>query len=428
MRDNTLAAALLRKKRDVTLIPVYSPIRTDEPNVSSPRVLYGGINVYLQQKSTLFRRAPRFLDRLLDAPRLLNRAMRNADGAKPDDLGALTVSILRGADGAQKKEMSKLIDALRDPAPDLIHLPNAMFVGLARPLHEALGAAIACSLTGEDIFLESLTAPHREEAFTLIRRAVPDVHAFIAVTRNYRQYARDAFSIPDDRLHYVPLGISVDDAHAKPDGEESVAIRGDSDARSAPPFTIGYLARICPEKGLHQLADAFTKLHRRGRVCRLRIAGYLPASARNYLQKIMDHLRSTAPVECVELLGEVDRPAKLAMLRSCDVLSVPTVYKEAKGIYVLEALSHGVPVVQPAHGSFPELIEDTGGGLLFPPGDTDALAGRIERLMDDAALRRELGRRGRAAVIDRHHDELMADRAWQVFEDASRKYRRSLAE
>lgn len=415
MRDNTLAAALIRQKRDVVLIPMYSPIKTDEPSVSTERVFYGGINVFLQQKSSLFRLGSRLLDRVLDAPAVLRLAMRRAGATTPEGLGPLTISMLRGEDGAQRRELDKLIEGLAAYRPDVVHLPDALFVGLARPLHDALGAAIVCTLTGEDIFLDALPAGHRAEAHDLIRQAAPDVHGFIAVSRHYANYARENFGVPSDRLHHVPMGIRIE-PHDR--GAESAATR---------PFTIGYLARICPEKGLHVLCDAFIELHRRGRPCRLRAAGYTPETSKSYVAEIVQKLEKAGLRDSVDLLGEVDRRGKLDLLRSCDVFSVPTVYREAKGIYVLEAMSQGLPVVQPAHGSFPELIEATGGGLLFSPNDVAALADRMNELMDQPQLRDELGSRGRRAVAELYHEDRMAEGAWDVFSKAV-ELRRALVE
>lgn len=409
MRDNTLAAALIRKKRDVVLIPMYSPIKTDEPSVSTDRVFYGGINVFLQQKSSLFRLGSRLLDRFLDAPGVLRMAMRRAGATLPDGLGPLTISMLKGEHGSQRRELEKLIAGLTAYRPDVIHLPDALFVGLARPLHDALGATVVCTLTGEDIFLDALPSVHRDEAHELIRRAARDVHGFISVTRHYGEYARQNFGVADDQLHHVPLGIRIEP-------HELASI--DAAAR---PFTIGYLARICPEKGLHVLCDAFIELHRRGRNCRLRAAGYTPETSRSYVDDITSRIEKAGLQDQFEFLGEVDRVGKVNLLRSCDVFSVPTVYREAKGIYVLEAMSQGVPVVQPDHGSFPELIEATGGGLLFPPNDAKALADRISQLMDDAAMRREIGERGRNAVASSFNEDLMADRAWEAFEKAAQR-------
>lgn len=404
MRDNALAAALLRNGRDVVLIPVYSPIRTDEPNVSQDRVYYGGINIYLQQKNALFRHLPGPLDRLLDHPSLLRRAMKKAGATSPEAAAPLTLSILKGDEGDQRRELAKLVEGLIEFQPDIVHLPNAFFVGLARRIKDALGVPVVCTLTGEDILIEKLPEPFQSETFALIRDRGRDVDAYLSVSRHYTNYARERFGLAPDRIHQVPLGIRVE----KQDGESADV--------SHRPFTIGYLARICPDKGLHLLFEAFRLLHQQGRECRLKVAGYLGDGDRPYFKALQSKMLDHKLGRFIDYLGEVDRSEKYRMLRSIDVLSVPTVYREAKGLYVLEAMSQGVPVVQPRHGTFPEFIEATGGGLLCEPDDPKSLADHIARLMSDVDLRRKLGQSGRDAVHRSFTDEIMAERAWEVFE------------
>jgi len=403
LRDNRLAATLLAQGHDVVLVPVYTPLRTDEPDVSLSRVYYGGINVYLQQKWSLFRHTPWVLDRLLDSRRLLQGVTRLAAGTSPQELGALTVSVLKGAEGAQAKELAKLIRGLRKLAPDLINLPNLMFAALAQPLKEALGTPVVCTLTGEDIFLDKLPEPFKSQARDLIRLRSRDVDGFIAFTRYYASHAAEHFGLPAERLHVVPLGVGPD-------------ILAEPSPPPAEPFTIGYLARICPDKGLHVLAQAFRVLRGQGRDCRLAAAGYLPPGERPYLEAIRGRLAEDGLADGFECLGEVNLAGKRRFLALLHVLSVPTVYREAKGLYVLEALANGVPVVQPRHGSFPELIEATGGGLLFEPGDPRELAAALARLMDDPALREELGNRGRSAVLQSFTAEMMARKTWAVYQ------------
>jgi hypothetical protein len=108
MKDNTLVAALGRLGHDALLIPTYTPIRTDEEDVSQPRVFLGGVNVYLQEQSWLFRHTPRFLDRLFDFRALLNWVSRFAVRTKTERLGDLTISMLQGTHGRQRKEMRSL--------------------------------------------------------------------------------------------------------------------------------------------------------------------------------------------------------------------------------------------------------------------------------------------------------------------------------
>ncbi len=403
MRDNRVAATLIAKGRDVVLIPLYTPLRTDEPDVSEGRIYYGGINVYLQQKSAFFRRLPGRLSRVLDARPLLRRAMRLAGSVDAADLGALTVSVMRGESGAQRKELNELIRGLREIKPDLVNLPNLMFVGLAGALKSALGVPVLCTLSGEDIFLDKLPDPFKQQALDLIRERSRDMDGFIAVTDYYAGRAAERFGLQRDRIHFVPMGVRTDDV-------------GDPVGSPPEPFTIGYLTRICPEKGLANLCEAFAQLRRGGRDCRLLAAGYLAPSDRPYLNRVCMTLRDAGVLGEFEYVGEVDRAGKLSFLRSLHVLSVPTDHPEPKGLYLLEAMACGVPVVQPHHGSFPEIVGATGGGLLYDPTSPDALAGALTRLMDDAELRERLGDQGRSAVHRSFNDEVMADRTWELFE------------
>jgi len=408
LRDNTLAAALRARGRDITLIPLYTPIRTDEPDASEPRVYYGAINVYLQQRSSLFRRLPAWLDRLLDAPALLRRAARMSGGEiHLEELGRLAVSTLEGEAGRQAKEIKRLLHALVRLRPDVVNLANALFVHLARPIRDTLGIPVLCTLTGEDAFLDKLPEPHRRAADALIRRHQREVDAFIAVSRYYADCCRERFGIDAERLHVVPLGVRVEDP--PPPSEPPPE-----------PFTVGYLARICPDKGLHTLCQAMEILHRAGREVRLRVAGHLSAADLGYFEAIRRRMSERLPPRTFEMLGEVDRAGKLALLRSLHVLSVPTVYRDPKGLFVLEAMARGVPVVQPRHGAFPELVDSTGGGLLVEPGDPQALADGLACLMADPGRRRELGRRGQAAVRQRFTDEHMAERTWSIYEQYDR--------
>lgn len=403
MRENRLAATHIRQGRDVVLIPLYTPIRTDEADVSTPRVYYGGLNVFLQQKYSLMRHMPRAMGRLLDSPTLLRWITRWGMKTKAKDLGALTVSVMRGAQGAQNRELEKLIDGLVTLKPSLVNLPNLMFVGAARAIKQALGIPVICTLAGEDAFLDALLEPYRSEAYALIRQGAEQFDGFIAPTKYYARRASEHFGLPAQRVHYVPMGICVDEFAQR-------------ETKSSDEFTIGYLAAVCPEKGLAQLCDAFALLRKQGRKCRLRIAGYVSAAGREYWAEIQRTLRASRIMDAIDFVGEVDAAQKRSFLQSLDLFCVPTAHPEPKGFYVLEALASGVPVVQPRHGSFLELIEDTGGGRLYDPDGPQSLATAMAELMDDAPLRDQLATTGRASVRELHSDTRMADETWALYE------------
>ncbi len=399
LRDNALAAELIRQGHDVLLVPIYTPTFTDEVNVSHDRVFFGGINVYLQQNWPWLRHLPGAIDHILDAPWLLRKISSGSIPVDPKLLGSLTVSTLLGLEGALKKEVEKLTDWLQtEPAPDVIDLPYTLLIGLAKPLREALHRPVCCTLQGEDLFLNSLSEPWRSESLALIRRNLEYVDSFIAVSDYYASFMSEYLSIPRSRIRTVPLGINLEGHHR-------------AERQADKEFRIGYFARIAPEKGLHILAAALKLLDGRAVI---HAAGFLPGEHRQYLAKIERDLGNR-----FQYFGSPDREGKIRFLQSVDVLSVPSVYREPKGLFVLEALANGTPVVQPRAGAYPEILARTGGGLLFDPEDPQSLAAALQTLMDNPEDRLRLANQGFDGVRKYHTIEAMAQHTVDVYSEVA---------
>ena len=406
LRDNTLAAELRRQGHDVLLLPLYTPTRTDQANVSSPEVFLNGISVCLCQEAAFFRRPRPLLDRLWDAPWMLHLASRTSIRVNPHSLGAMTVSMLRGADGNQHKDIARLTARLRTlEPPDIVILPNSLLIGLARPIRDAIHRPVCCTLQGEEIFLGQLPEPYRSEALDLIRAKSADVDGFVAVSQFSAGYWQRQLAIPGPRLHVVPLGIDPQDY-------------GPPARVPGAPFRVGFLARVAPEKGLHLLADSYLRLRREAGFgpSTLQAAGYLAPEHRDYLRAIRRQMKDAGLAREFHYHGELDRPAKIAFLRGLDVFSVPATCDEPKGISVLEAMASGVAVIQPRRGAFPEMIEKTGGGVLVEPGDAASLAGAIHSLWKNPELAAELGRRGAEGVRSGFTASQMAARAVEAYQ------------
>ena len=387
LRDNALAAELIARGQEVTLVPVYTPTRTDEPNVSRNRVLFGGISVYLQQHSPLFRRTPRFLDRLWDSPRIINAFAGRAVSTDARLLGDMTISMLQGTGGVLRKEFDKLLDWIRaEPLPDVVNLPNSLLVALAQPLKEVLNRPVCCTLQGEELFLSGLPDPYREQAISLIRQHARGVDQFLAVSRYCASFMSGLLDIPDARMAVVPLGIDMKGYEKHEDGGH--------------PFRVGYFARVAPEKGLHVLAEAYVRFRRLVGAAdvRLEAAGYMAPAHEPYLRQVRSILDKAGLAGEFQYRGTLDRPGKQAFLRGLDVLSVPATYDEPKGTFLLEAMASGVPVVQPRRGGFTEIVEATGGGLLVDPDSPEGLAEVLHLLWKDRTLLRTLSARAFAGV------------------------------
>ncbi|HUV62921.1 MAG TPA: glycosyltransferase family 4 protein [Sedimentisphaerales bacterium] len=392
LRDTALARAILKLGHDVLMMPLYLPLQGQEADSAgvSP-IFFGGINVFLQQKSALFRRTPRWLDRLFDSPKLLRWVARRAGMTSARDLGAMTVSMLRGEQGRQTKELDRLVEWLdaQDNKPDIVCLSNVLLIGLAKSIRQRLRVPVVCLLQDEDGFLDGLPPPYSRQAWQIVADRAVDVDRFVAVSKFYADVMRDRLGLQPEKVCVAHTGISLD-------GYEP------SQAKPEVP-TIGYLSRMCPDRGLDALVEAFVHLKSNPELknARLRIAGGSTPDDREFLEKIRRRLNSCGLSDDVEFVEDFSLAARQAFLRTLCVLCVPEKQPVAYGLYVLEALAAGVPVVQPAHGVFPELLEMTGGGLLCEPNNAKAFAAALQSLLLDVDYARQLGTQGRNAVIEK---------------------------
>ena len=407
LRDNAMATELMKRGHDVLLLPVYTPTLTDEPNVSNDHVVLGGISAYLEQYVPLFRKTPRWLDRLWDSKTALNLATRRSISTNPKMLGEMTVSVLKGEGGFQRKEIDKFIDWVKDEAPpDVVSLPYTLLLGLAQPIKQALNAPILCTLQGEDLFLDNLQEPYHSQSLDLIRDHLPYVDLFLSVSDYYADFMPGYLGIPREKIRVVPIGIN-------PEGFEL------RNADRGGPFTVGFFGRIAPEKGLHVLAEAYCIARQSGALpeARLEAAGYIAPDSKPYLEAIQKRLHDAGLGNEFHYRGVLERAEKIAFLRGLDMMSMPATYDEPKGVSLLEAMACGVPLVQPRRGSFTEIIERTGGGLLVQPDDPQSLANGILQIAHDRDLATDLSANGFRGVREHYTAAHMADKVLEAFSD-----------
>ena len=399
LRDNALVRALQKLGCDAVLIPTYTPLRLDEEDVSLNQVFFGGINVFLQQKSALFRRIPRSLDRALDHPALLKKVAAGSIPTEARLLGDLALSMLRGTDGYQAKEVERLVDFLESGVrPHLVNLTNILIAGVVPALKSRLGVPVVATLQGDDAFLDQLQEPYREKVLDKIRETVPLIDGFIVFSRTYGEEMSRMLHIPQGRMFRVPLGLNIE-------GFPATAGRSGTTGGVK---RIGYLARVCPAKGFDVLVESFIHLKSGEGMesVELHAAGWLGESHSPFFKQQVDRIREARLERSFQYHGVLNRGQKLKFLRSLDVFSVPAQSMEAKGLYVLEALASGVPVVEPNHGPFPELLKRTGGGVLFTPGDFGELAAVLAELLGNPQRRGSLAEEGHRRV----HRDLTAAR------------------
>lgn len=400
LRDNALVKALRARRHEALLVPLYLPMVTDrEVQPSEQVVRVGGISLYLQEKVPLFRFVPGFVRRWLDDPRRLRFAAGFMGMTSAADLGRMTLGSLAGESGNQWPEWRKLIEWLKtQPKADAVSLSNSLLSGLAGPLNRELGVPVVCSLQGEDSFLDTLPEPWREQCWAAMRENARQVARFIAPSRYYAKVMSKRLEVPMERITVIPSGIDVNAfAEAAPDLNLPV---------------VGYLARMIHGKGLTTLVDAFIELARRNHVPRLRLkigGAKTPADAK-YVAGLEKKLAEAGCAERVSWHPNMTFDEKRRFFRDVTVFSVPATYGEAFGLYLVEAMACGIPVVQPRSGAFEEILESTGGGILCEPDDPVSVADALEGLLSDAARREAIGNKGMASVRSAFTSAAMAER------------------
>jgi len=406
LRDYDLNEAWRALGHDADLVPLYLPLLADgQAAVKETPMFFGGVNVYLQQKSAFFRKTPRWLDWLFDSRGLLEWVSRKAGMTSAHDLGETTLSMLRGEAGRQAKEVRRLVEYLAGRRrPDVVCLSNVLLAALARPIGEAAGVPVVCLLQDEDAFLDALPPTHCGPAWDLLRALAAEVDSFVAVSSYYRDAMIRRLGLPPARVAVVRYGIN-------PDGYFPAEVRPD-------PPAIGFLGAAEPNKDLGALVEALADLKNRPglRNLRLRAAGGHPAGNAAIVEEARRRLAARGMEADAEFLPNLGRAKRQDFLRTLSVLSVPTKRPEAYGMYVLEALASGVPVVAPRHGGVVELVEEAGGGLLVEPNDPPALAEALAALLLDPEKARAMAERGRRAVAEKFDARRTARDVVAVFE------------
>ncbi|MCX8108687.1 MAG: glycosyltransferase family 4 protein [Verrucomicrobiae bacterium] len=411
LRDSVLVAAWRRLGQDATMVPVYLPLTVEEPQgEASVPVFFGGLTVYLDQKLSWFRGAFPRMRRWLSRPGVLRLVGRFAVRTQPERVADLTLSMLKGEEGNQAHELAELVDWLQTTGhPDVVCLSNALLVGAVRRIKRALGTKIVCLLGGEDAFVDAMPEPWKGRIMETLADRAGDVDLFVAPSDFYGEYMREWLGISADRLCVIPPAVDMSGYPS----EAEVVYRH----RHSEPPVLGFFARMCREKGLDKLIEAYVALRRSGMQPKLKlmVGGSCTPTDQQFVALLRKLLGSHELLDEVAFQPNVDRKNKIRLLHSLTVFSVPVSYREAFGMYVIEAMAAGVPVVQPPTNAFPEIVRATGGGVLCDSDDAASLARAIHRLLVDNELRIELGLQGYRSVREKFNPAVVAQRYVDAF-------------
>jgi glycosyltransferase involved in cell wall biosynthesis len=409
MRDKELVMALRARGHDVVLVPMYLPLFTEGEDMGAPHipVFYGAVGVYLAQMFPWFRLLPKWIRSHLDSRRLLAWVAKRAGTTRAHGLEEMTLSVLNGENGGQKEELDRLVSWLKhDEKPDLVHLSNALLLGLAGRIRREVGVPVVCTLQDEDSWIDSMEPAAASKAWALMTEKARDIAAFIPVSQYYNRVMQDRLKgVPSGKFHVIPIGVSADSYG------EAQWIPGQP--------VIGYLSRMSESLGLGALVDAFIQIRERGLAGAviLKITGGKTPEDDPFLARLKEKLAAKNLLEAVEFVPVFGRKTKREFLQSLTVLSVPMPHPEAFGMFMLEAMASGVPVVQPRLGASFEIIEATGGGVSYDPADPAALVRELESLLLDEPRWHQLSQAGRKAIRERFEVSKTADAMIGVYEN-----------
>ncbi len=388
LRDSVMVKTMKDRGHDAITLPVYLPLTMeDDPNETEMPVFYGAVNIYLKQNYKMFRHMPGWLEKFFNSQPILKYAAKKAGSTRAGGLESMTISMLKGADGFQKAELQQLIDFLRDhEKPDMVHLSNALLTGLAGKIKEELNIPVVCTLQDEDVWVDAMDEPHRQRIWDLLHENIANVDVFVAVSHYFGGIMQKKMNIPDEKLEVVRIGVDPERYHVNVPDTETPAI--------------GYLSRMSKSNGLEILIDAFIQLKDQSRFknLRLRLSGGMTGDDKPFIRKQVKKLKKKNYLKDVEFVDNYSGEHLLSFFQSMTVLSVPVLKGEAFGLYQLEALASGIPLVQPALGAFPEVIEATGGGAIYKPNTAEALASKLEEVLSNSENLMHMSRMGREAT------------------------------
>lgn len=392
LRDSKYVTALKEIGHKVIKVPMYLPLFDDAHDLNDVPVFYGAVNLYLKQNYSIFRHMPSFIEHALDSKSVLQMAAQKAGSTRAKGLEEMTLSMLLGEDGLQKEELERMVDWLAEVGkPDIVHLSNALLLGLAHRIKQRMNIPVVCSLQDEDVWVDVMNDKYRTEVWNLMSERGEIIDAFISVSDYYAVEIRKKMKIRENQLHTIHIGVDTTEySPRKIEQKEPV---------------IGFLSRNCEENGLEILIDAFILLKQNTdyESVSLKITGGSTADDLHFIKELKRKIDKAGLEKKVFWVDEFEGEERHLFFDSVSVLSVPVINGEAFGLYQLEAMASGIPMVQPALGAFPEVIEATGGGITYFPNDAETLSRALGSVILDKERLHDLSVAGLNGV-DEHFD------------------------
>ena len=356
LRDSKYVDALRDQGHQVVKIPMYLPLFADEHDITDIPIFYGAISTYLKQVYPIFRKAPKWVDKLLNSKPMMKIAASMAGSTRAKGLEDMTISMLLGEQGEQKEELDKMVNWISEHCkPDIIHISNALLLGLAKKLKDKIGVPIVCSLQDEDVWVDAMHPKFQQNIWDLMHDRAEDVDALVAVSNYFAEAMKKKMNLSSEKLHTFYLGVDSGDYKYILPKEK--------------PRNVGYISRMCYENGFDIVVDAFIELKKKSGFddVKLITTGGSTGDDNKFIKEQKKKIRENHLTDFFKILPEYENEAEHEFFKQVVLISVPVRIGEAFGMYLLESMASGVPVVQPALGAFPEIVEISGGGVNYMP-------------------------------------------------------------
>lgn len=405
LRDSGYTKSLIKLGHDAMMLPIYLPL-TMEHGIEEDTnpIFFGAVNIYLKQSFKIFRKMPGWMEHFFNSSAILRYASKKAGSTRTEGLEEMTISMLNGKEGNQEAELQELIDFLKEyEKPDIVHLSNALLLGLAKQIREQLKVPVVCSLQDEDVWVDAMNDYYREKVWDLMSEKAKDVDAFVAVSNYYASEMKKKMRIPDAKMHVVPIGIdSSIYKYAEPVDK---------------PQAIGFISRMYEEHGFGLLIDAYIKLKQipKFKDVLLKLSGGYTADDKKYVKKQIRKLKKAGVFQDVEFIDNYLAENRYLFFNKLTIVTVPALKGEAFGIYQLESMASGIPVVQPALGAFPEIIEQTGGGVIYSPNTVDTIVEKWSEVLTNPQKITEMSTTGKKSVEDNFAIDALTKKVLDIY-------------
>jgi len=402
LRDSKYVVALREQGHQVIKIPMYLPIFADEHDINEIPVFYGAVSIYLKQLYPIFRKAPAWFDRFLNTKPILKMAASMAGSTNAKGLEEMTVSMLLGENGKQQEELDRLVDwMVMHCKPDIVHISNALLLGLVHRIKEKLQVPVVCSLQDEDVWVDTMNPSYQKQIWKLMSEKAKDVDLFIPVSHYFSEVMKQRMNLPDEKIKCLYLGV---------DPNEYTFIPANQKERN-----IGFISRQCPENGLDIIVDAFIQLKKKSEYndVKLFLTGGYTRSDNRYIKGVRKKIKKEKLAGQVIFLENFEDSSRQKFYNKVSMISVPVRNGEAFGLYLLESMASGVAVVQPALGAFPEIVNMSGGGIIYQPNTPEALCEALAGLLVDSEKLNAISLKARDGVESNYN---IHDHAKQMIE------------